>query len=149
MMSWPGCLPLVQKRLDWRTESGKRNGITDGGWDWSFFSISAWISGYCRTRLISVTRIKMKVGMCFCKLPKHLVSTAGWTCLVRIKNQSDGRQLLEVGFGQVDKAVLRTDFRWGYTVLGSQAGHFRLHNLSSNPWVCCSELIESAVFPSR
>ena len=55
------------------------------------------ISRHCGTHLIPVTRINIKVGMGFCKLPKFLVGTARWTHSVHIKNCSDQRQLQKVG----------------------------------------------------
>ena len=56
-----------------RAESRKRNGITDWRWDWTFHWIFAGISGRCEIHLIPVTKIKIKVGMPFCKSPKRLI----------------------------------------------------------------------------
>ena len=39
-----------------------KNGITDWGWDWSFYWISAGISDYCGSHLIPAARIKIKAG---------------------------------------------------------------------------------------
>ena len=46
--------------------------------------------------------------MRFCQPPKHLVGTAGRTCFIQIKNQSDQTQLCNVGLFEVGEAILRT-----------------------------------------
>ena len=87
----------LRRDSDWCVESGKRNGVTEWGWDWSFYWICTGISRCCGTHLIPDTRIKVEVGMRFCKLPNCLVGAAGWIHFVRIKNRSDWRQLHKVG----------------------------------------------------
>ena len=49
--------------------------------------------------------------MPFCKSPKRLVSTAGWTRFVHITNGNDRRQFRQVGLRQVGEAILRTAFK--------------------------------------
>ena len=57
-------------------------------------------SGYCGTHLITVTRVRLKVVMRFCKSLKRLVGAAGWTRSVSIKNRRDRRQLRKAGLSQ-------------------------------------------------
>lgn len=100
-------------------DSGKRDAITNWGWDWSFCWGSAWISRHCEIHPIPVTNIKIKVGMHLCKCLKRLVSVVGWTSFVHIKNWSDWRLLCKVGLRQVGEAILRTAFRVRVTQIGT------------------------------
>ena len=61
----------------------------------------------CGIHLVPVTRIRIKVGMLFCKSLKRLVGTAGWThCRTEVTEEN----FREEGLCQVDEAMLRMAF---------------------------------------